>query len=303
VGVDDMTDIAKGLSNDIATIVERAGASVVRVESSRTPGSGVVWSADGVIVAASHSVEGEEGIEVGLPDGSTTPANLIGRDPTTDLAALRVAASDLPAPTWADPSGIKVGHLVLALSRPGRSVRASLGIVSVRGEAWRTPSGGRLDHFVQTDLTRHPGFSGSLLAGAGGEALGLNTTGLLRGATVAVTGSTLRRVVEALVAHGQVRRGYLGIGTYPVRLPAPLDKEAGQAVALMLVSVEPGSPAEKAGLRLGDALVTFAGQPLRHPSDLLSLLDAERIGAEITVRLLRAGEPREMALTVGTRNG
>src|SRR5206468_1269708 len=180
--------------------------------------------------------------------------------------------------------------LVLALSRPGRSVRASLGIVSVRGEAWRTPSGGRLDHYVQTDLARHPGFSGGLLVGAGGEALGLNTSGLLRGATLAVTSPTLRR-------------GFLGVGTYPVRLPAPLEKEAGQPVALMLVSVEPGSPAEKAGLCLGDALLTFAAQALRHPSDLLGLLDAERIGAEVTVRLLRAGELREVPLTVGTRNG
>jgi len=273
-----MTDIAKGLSSDLAVVVERAGASVVRVESSRTPGSGVVWSGDGVIVAASHSVEGEEGIEVGLPDGSTTPGTLIGRDPTTDVAALRVSSSELAVPSWADPSGIKVGHLVLNV-------------------------GGRLDHYVQTDLARHPGFSGGLLVGAGGDALGLNTSGLLRGATLAVTGPTLRRVMEALVAHGQVRRGYLGIGTYPVCLPAPLDKEAGQPLALMLVSVEPGSPAEKAGLRLGDALLTFAGQALRHPSDLLGLLDAERIGAEVAVRLLRAGEPREVALTVGTRNG
>src|SRR2546425_1212938 len=223
-----MTDIAKGLSNDLAEVVERGGTSVVRVESSRTPGSGVVWSADGVIVAASHSVEGDEGIEVGLPDGSTTPATLVGRDPTTDVAALRVSTTGLAVPSWADPSGIKVGHLVLALSRPGRSVRASLGIVSVRGEAWRTPSGGRLDHYVQTDLVRHPGFSGGLLVGAGGEALGLNTSGLLRGATLAVTSPTLRRVVEALLAHGQVRRGFVGVGTYPVRLPAPLEKEAGR---------------------------------------------------------------------------
>jgi S1-C subfamily serine protease len=206
-------------------------------------------------------------------------------------------------PSWADPAGIKVGQLVLALSRPGRSVRASLGIVSVRGEAWRTPAGGRLDHYLQTDLARHPGFSGGLLVGMGGEALALNTAGLLRGATLAVSAPTLRRVVEALLTHGRVRRGYLGIGTYPVRLPAPLEKEAGQPVALMLVSVEAGSPAERAGLRLGDALLTFAGQALRHPSDLLGLLDAERIGAEVAVRLLRAGELREVTLTIGARNG
>lgn len=296
-----MTDIAKGLSNDLAEIVERAGPSVVRVESSRTPGSGIVWSADGVIVAASHSIEGEEGLEVGLPDGTTVPATLAGRDSTTDVAVLRALGTGLTVPAWADPGGMKVGHLVLALSRPGRSVRASLGIVSVRAESWRSPAGGRLDHYLQTDLARHPGFSGSLLVSAAGEALGMNTSGLLRGATLAVSASTLRRVVTALVAHGQVQRGFLGIGTYPVRLPAALEKEAGQAVALMLVSVEAGSPAEKAGLRLGDALLTFAGQALKHPADLLGLLDAERIGAEVAVRLLRAGELRELTVAVGSR--
>lgn len=297
-----MTDIAKGLSNDLAEIVERRGSSVVRVQSRRMPGSGVVWSTDGVIVAASHSIEGEDGIEVGLADGGSVPAALVGRDPTTDVAVLRLSTAGLSVPAWADPAGVKVGNLVLALSRPGRSVRASLGIVSVRGEAWRTPSGGLLDHYVETDLSRHPGFSGSLLVGATGEAIGLNTAGLLRGATLAISGPTLRRVVEALLAHGAVRRGFLGIGTYPVRLPAPLEQEAGQPAALMLVSIEPGSPAEKAGLRLGDALLTFAGQALKHPSDLLGLLDAERIGSEVAVRLLRSGELRELALTVGARN-
>jgi S1-C subfamily serine protease len=297
-----MTDIAKGLSNDLAEIVERRGPSVVRVESSRMPGSGIVWSADGVIVAASHSIEGEDGIEVGLADGANVPAALVGRDPTTDLAVLRVSTAGLPVPVWTDPAGVKVGNLVLGLSRPGRSVRASLGVVSVRGDSWRTPSGGLLDQYVQTDLARHPGFSGSLLVGVTGEAIGLNTAGLLRGVALAVSGPTLRRVVDALLAHGAVRRGFLGIGTYPVRLPPPLEKEAGQPIALMLVSIEPGSPAEKAGLRLGDALLTFAGQALKHPSDLLGLLDGERIGSEVAIRLLRAGELRDLVLTVGTRN-
>ena len=119
-----------------------------------------------------------------------------------------MSAAGLSVPVWADPAGVKVGNLVLGLSRPGRSVRASLGIVSVRGEAWRTPSGGLLDQYVQTDLARHPGLSGSLLVGVTGEAIGLNTAGLLRGATLAISGPTLRRVVEALLAHGVVRRGF-----------------------------------------------------------------------------------------------
>lgn len=296
-----MTDVTRSLSNDLAESVERGGGSVVRVEAGRYPGSGIVWSADGVIVAASHSVDREEGIEVSLSDGSTVAAKLVGRDPATDVAALRASASGLAAPAWADPAAVRVGSLVLALSRPGRSVRASLGIVSVRGEAWRTPAGGRLDHYLQTDVGRHPGLSGSLLVGAGGDALGMNTAGLLRGATLALTGPTLKRVMDSLLAHGQVRRGFLGIGTYPVRLPAPVEKEAGQGTALMLVSVEPESPAERAGLRLGDALLTFDGHVLRHPTDLVGLLEPERIGSEVEVRLVRAGEMKSARLLVGTR--
>jgi S1-C subfamily serine protease len=296
-----MSDIVHSLSSELAECVERRGASVVRVEAGRYPGSGVVWSADGVLVAASHSVDHDEGIEVGLADGPTLPAKLVGRDPATDVAALRVSASSLAVPSWADPAGLKVGHLVLALSRPGRSVRASLGVVSVRADSWRSPAGGRIEHYLQTDVGRHPGISGSLLVGAGGDAVGMNTAGILRGAILTLTAPTLRRVVESLLAHGQVRRGFLGIGTYPVRLPAAGETGAGQPMALMLVSVEPGSPAERAGLRLGDALLAFDGHTLKHPSDLVGLLDPEKVGSEVAVKLLRAGEMKELRLVVGTR--
>ncbi len=296
-----MSNFARGLSGELAAAVEGCGASVVRVTGRRGPSSGIVWSGEGVIVTTHHGLEWEEGIEVGLADGAAVPATVVGRDPTTDVAALRVAASGLAAPRWSDAQAVKVGHLVLAVSRPGRSVRASLGIVSVRGEAWRTPLGGRLDHYVQTDIARHPGFSGGLLVSTEGEAIGLNTSGLLRGSTLAVSASTLKRVVEALLAHGQVRRGYLGLGTYPVRLPAELERQVSQATALLIVSVESDSPAARAGLRLGDALVVFDGHAVRHPSDLLPLLDAERIGVEVPLRIVRAGEVLDVRVTVGTR--
>ena len=297
-----MTDIIKGLSSDLAAIVERGGASVVRVQGRRLPSSGVVWTADGVIVTTHHAVEWDEGIELGLSDGSTVPATLVGRDPTTDLALLRGKASGLKTPRWADVSDAKVGHVALALTRPGRSVRASLGIVSVRGEAWRTPAGGRLDAYLQTDIPRHPGFSGGLLVSASGEALGVGTSGLLRGANLAVPFPSVRRVADALLAHGQVRRGYLGLGTYAVRLPATLAKGLSQPTALLIVSVEDESPAARAGLHLGDVLVSFDGQPLRHPSDLLPLLDESKIGTEVPARIVRAGEPRDVRLEVGARS-
>jgi S1-C subfamily serine protease len=295
------TNVATELSASLAAAVEKAGAGVVRVLGRRAPSSGVVWSADGLVLAAHHSVEWDEGIEIGRADGETASAALVGRDPTTDLVLLRATARDLVPPSWAEPASARVGHLVLALSRPGRAVRASLGVVSVRGDAWRTPAGGRVDAYLQTDLARHPGFSGGLLIDAAGEGLGLNTTGVLRGASLVIPAPTLRRVVDQLVAHGRVRRGFLGIGTYPVRIPQGLEAAAGQATALLLVSVEPGSPADAAGLRLGDVLLSFDGHPLAHPSDLLPLLDETRVGAEVSARILRAAEPREVRLTVGTR--
>lgn len=297
-----MSDLVKGLSSELAALVERGGVSVVRVDGRRMPSSGVAWTADGVVVTAHHTLERDEGIEVGLPDGGSAPAALVGRDPTTDVAVLRAQATGLCVPAWVGPEAARVGSLAMALSRPGRSVRASLGIVSVRGESWRTPAGGRVDHYLQTDIARHPGFSGGLLIGVGGDALGLNTSGLLRGASLTVPSPTLRRVVEAILAHGRVRRGFLGLGTYAVRLPAELEKELGQSSALMIVSVESDSPASRAGLRLGDVLVTFDGHPVRHPADLLPLLDGERIGAEVPVRILRAGETRDATVTVGARD-
>ena len=290
------------LSNELAAAVERGGMSVVRVEGRRAPSSGVVWSAEGVVLAAHHALEWDEGIEVGLPNGSTVPATLVGRDPTTDLAALRISAGGLVAPSWADSASARVGQLVLALSRPGRTVRASLGILSVKGEAWRTPAGGRLEHYLQTDVGRHVGFSGGLLLAADGQALGLTTAGLIRGAMMAVPAPTLLRVASALLAHGQVRRGFLGIGTYPVRLPAGLEREAGQATALLVVSVEPESPASRAGLTLGDVLLSFDSHALRHPTDLLPLLEAERIGAEVGARIARGGEARDVRITIGARD-
>lgn len=298
-----MPETLTDLSNALAGLVERGEPSIARIEARRRgPSSGVVWSADGVVVTAHHVLERDEGIEVGLPDGREVVATLVGRDPATDIAVLRVPASGLAAASWSDTAGLRVGHLVVALSRPGRSARASLGMVSALGDTWRSPAGGRLDRYVQTDLGIHIGFSGSLLLDATGRALGINTTGLLRGHALAVPEPTLRRVVASLLAHGRIRRGFLGIGTYPVRLPANLQPALGQPSALLLVSVEPDSPASRAGLLQGDALVSLAGQPVRHPGELLGLLEEDRIGQDLIARIVRAGELREVPVTIGVRS-
>jgi S1-C subfamily serine protease len=296
-----MTQVLPNLSEALAATVEAGGAGVVRVEARRRlPASGIVWSPDGVIVTAHHVVERDENINVGLPDNQTLPATLVGRDPTTDLAVLRAQATDLTTPpAWTEPDDLRVGHLVLALGRPGRTVQATLGIVSALGESWRTPAGGRLDRYLQTDVVMYPGFSGAPLVDAAGGVLGLNTSALLRGISLAVPIPTLRRVVETLLAHGRVRRGYLGVGAQSVRLPAALGERLGQETGVLLVSVEPGSPAEQGGLLLGDAIIALDGQPVRHMDDLLALLSSDRIGAAAPVRVLRGGQVHDLTVTIG----
>jgi len=285
----------------LAGAVETAGASVVRVEGRRgRPASGTVWSADGTIVTADHSLRDDDHTAVTLPDGRELTASVVGRDPTTDLAVLRVAATDLFAVTWGELDILRVGHPVLALARPGRTVRARFGIVSVLGAEWRTPYGARLAQYLEPDIAPAPGFSGGLLTDAAGRALGVNTAGLVRGTVVTVAGSTLRRVVESLVTHGRIRRGYLGVAAHRVRLPGAVEAPA-QRAGLLVVGVEPDSPAERGGVLLGDTLTAIDGQPVSRFGDLLGLLGEDRIGTVVSIRVLRAGQMRELSVPVGER--
>lgn len=298
-----MAKVLKNVSDGLAATAEAAGSHVVRVEARRRlPASGIIWSDDGVIVTAHHIVERGENIGVGLPDGQTATATLVGRDPTTDLAVLHTQATGLTPATWASPDDLRVGHLVLALGRPGKTVQATLGIVSALSEGnWRSPAGGELDRYLQTDVVMYPGFSGGPLVDVTGQVIGLNTSALLRGVSLTVPAPTVRRVVETLMAHGRVRRGYLGIGAQPVRLPASLAEHLGQETGLLLVSVEPASPAEQGGLLLGDTIVTLDEQPVRHLDDLLGLLSGDRVGKSVPVRILRGGQLQQMQVVVGER--
>jgi S1-C subfamily serine protease len=290
------------LSDLLAGAVETAGASVVQVSARRGIGSsGVVWSADGVVVAADHNLQREEDITLGLPDGANVAAKIVGRDPSTDLAVLRADVSGLAVPEWSDLAAVKVGHLVLGVLRPGRSVRATFGIVSAVGEEWRTPAGGRLDRYVQTDLGILKGFSGSLITDVRGRALGLGTAGLLRGHAMVVPPETLKRVVSALLEHGRVPRGQLGVGLVPLRLPANLEEATGQPTGLMVVMIQPGSAAEAAGVLLGDILITLDGHPVSDLSQLHSLLSQDRVGTVTELKVVRAGELRTIAVTIQAR--
>ncbi len=282
--------------------VANAASGVARVEARpRLSASGLVWSADGLIVTAHHVLEREENIRVGLEDGRVVNAALVGRDPRTDIAVLRAEAGDLAPLRWADADSLRVGHLALALGRPGQSVQATLGILSVVGDGRRLPTGGLLDKHIQSDAEMYPGFSGGPLLGADGTVMGMNTTMLLRGASLTLPHATVARIVDALVANGHVRRGWLGIGAQPVRLPSSLEAQLGQETGLMLASVEQGSPAERGGLVMGDVVVKLDGQPIRTLDELLSVLGEEIIGKDTQVTVIRGGQVSQLRLTVGER--
>jgi S1-C subfamily serine protease len=291
------------LSNDLAGAVEQAGRAVVAIHARRRiPSSGVIWR-PGVIVTASHTVARDEDITIALADGSTVPATLAGRDETTDLAVLRAESAAAPPAERAEPGALRVGHLVLAVGRPGPDVTASLGVVSAVGGEWRTWQGGRIDRFVRLDLAIYDGFSGGALVEAGGRVLGINTSGLARATALTIPTSTVDRVTDQLLSGGTVARGYLGIASQPVRLPEGLQRSLGleSDIGLVIVNVEPDGPAGRAGVLLGDVLLALDGTSVRDPSDVLAALGSERVGKPLAARLLRGGQPVTVSITVGQR--
>lgn len=298
-----MGAVLETLSNDLADAVSAAGQSVVRVEARRRQSAtGVVWSADGLIITAHHVVERDDNIRVGLPDGTAVNAALVGRDPTTDIAILRAEASGLTPATWAALESVRVGHLVLAVGRPDANLQATLGVISALDAAWRTGAGGTIDAFIQTDVVMYPGFSGGPLVSAGGQMIGLNSSALMRDTPITLPAATLRRVAAALLAHGRVKRGFLGVSAQPVRLPESIASQVGQETGLMLMSVEPGSPADSGGLMMGDTILALDGERVRQMDDLLALLSGDRVGKTVPILALRGGQQQTLNVTIGERN-
>jgi S1-C subfamily serine protease len=288
------------LSNDLASAVERAARAVVALHARpRLPSTGVHWR-PGIVVTAEHTVRVEEEIRVVWPDGRATPAHLVARDPTTDLAVLRIGETDRPVAEIGDSAELKVGNLVLAV---GYGPRASWGVVSAVGGAWRTGQAGEVDRLLRVDLVLYPGFSGGPLVDASGKVAGLVTSGLSRQLELAVPASTVTRIVDELLATGRISRGYLGVGLQPVVLPDALKRGAPGSAArgLIVVSVEVDGPAVRAGLMLGDVLVALEGTPLRDPGDVQAALAGRRAGSAVTVSLIRAGAPLDVAVTLGER--
>ena len=294
------SDLLAALSDAMADAVEKIGTSVVRVSGRRRrPASGVVYAPD-MVLTANHALERKEDLTVEVGDGRTLPARFVGRDPSTDLATLRVEDLNVDAATPAGGTA-RIGQLALAVGSRGEGPRASLGVVSSVGGPMRTWRGPRLERYIQTDATPYPGFSGGPLVDARGEVLGIMTTGLARGATLAIPSELAWRVAKNLEERGSVKRGYLGILSQPVRLPDGQRLGLAQRSGLLVVGVEEGSPAGRGGLIIGDIVATLDGQPVEDTEDLLVLLTGERVGREVSVEVIRGGELRALQLTVGER--
>lgn len=291
-------------SNTLADAVEAAGQSVVAVNArQRTSSSGVHWRA-GVVVAADHTIEREDSITVTLPDGRTVPATLVGRDAGTDLAVLKIEGAGVPPAQLGDSATLKIGHVVLAVARPGDSgVSASWGAISALGGPWRTWSGGQIDQLIRPDLTLYPGFSGGALIDAQGQVVGIATSGLSRSLNLAIPTSTVHRVVDQLLSGGRVARGYLGLAMQPVQIPDSLKSALSIAnqTGLIVVHVETGGPGEQAGMLVGDIVLALNGQPMADTNDVQSVLDPERVGQALPAQVIRGGLLKDLSLTVGER--
>jgi S1-C subfamily serine protease len=282
------------LSNELAAAVKQAERHVVAVHARpRFSSSGVIWK-PGVIVTAEHTLRREEEITVTLPDRSTVPATLAGADSGTDIAVLKVEGAGGPG-SPAHTAAPDPGTLALALGRSEDSgVNASLGIISARSGEWRTWRGGQLDHYIRLDLNVFPTSDGGAVINTAGELIGVATTALSRIAGLAIPAVTIDRVADQILTRGHVSRGYLGVGLQPVELP---DHQKG----LIVLTVEPGGPAAKAGVMIGDIFVKLGGTAVAETEDLQAALESKAPGSAVEAEILRGGDSKRITITVGER--
>jgi S1-C subfamily serine protease len=283
------TSALVALSDGIATTVERVAPSIVAVEARSRLGSSGFFIRPDLVLTADHALESDD-VEIVRADGKAEPVTIAGRDPSTDLALLRVAQPGTPVELGED-TGLRVGAIALAVARDDDGdLVASMGVISAVGGAWRTWQGGDIDRFVRPDLSLYPRFSGSPLLDASGRAIGLNTGGLSRRQALTVPASTIRRVVETLLARGgRIPRGYLGVALQAVQ---------GGAIVL---GVEPGSPAATGGLIVGDVIAAIGGEAVEDAAGVHAQLGSGSVGRELAIDILRGGVPRQVRLTVGER--
>jgi len=288
-------------SEAVVRTVESASPAVVKIDAGRGGGSGFVFTPDGLLLTNSHVVGQAAHVTVTLADGRSLRGDVVGDDPHTDLAVVRVDGSSLPTLPFGDSRAVRVGQIAIAIGNPfGFQCTVTTGVVSALGRSLRARSGRLIDDVIQTDAALNPGNSGGPLVTTRGEAIGVNTATIMpaQGLCFAIASNTARFVVSRLIRDGRIRRSYIGVGGQNVPVPRRLvvaHRLASQS-AVLVVSIEPASPGEQCGLRDGDLIVAFEGRPVGGVDDLHRLLIDERIGAAASLTVIRGVELR--ALTI-----
>ncbi len=281
-------------SSAVVDAVEAVGPAVVRVERERGGGSGVIFTPDGFLLTNSHVVHGAKELSVTLSDGHEARADLVGDDPHTDLAVLRIAGTSLPYARLGDSRRLRVGQIAIAIGNPyGFHHSATAGIVSGLGRSLRARSGRLMDDIIQTDAALNPGNSGGALVTSQAEVIGINTATILmaQGLCFAVASNTARFVATKLMSDGRIRRSYMGVAGQNTPVPRAQARANGLAVTsgVLVLSVEPDSPASRAGVLEGDVLIALGESAVAGVDDLHRLLSEERIGVSLPLTLLRRG--------------
>jgi S1-C subfamily serine protease len=291
------------LSEQIVSTVEQVAQSIVSVHARhRFESSGVHWSPE-IVVTADHALRRDEGIRVTLPDGSKAEAEVVGRDPGTDLAALRVKGLGIPVASKDDSPVATPGNIVLAVGRSKDSAVAAFGVISNISGSSQTWRGGRLDQVIRLDLSLHPAGAGGAVVGASGKLIGIATPALSRVSVFAIPLSTVTRVTDSLLAHGRVPRGYLGVGLQPIAIPEHLRSKLNlvSSTGLIAISVENEGPAGQAGMSIGDVLLELGGRATQRTENVQEVLGSEAVGRKIAARILRGGNLVELPITIGER--
>jgi S1-C subfamily serine protease len=292
------------LSNALAQSTERAAASVVAIHTeARGSSSGVIWS-EGVIVTAEHALRRDEEIQATLPNGRVVAATLVGRDPSTDLAVLKCAEAGNRLIEVGDASTIKPGSITLVVGRTRASGPvAALGVVSLVVAERRAWTGSSLAPYIRLDVGLQPTAIGGAVVDVHGRVVGIASPRFARFGAIAIPAASVDRVTETLLKKGRIPRGYLGVALQPVRLPDQLRQslQHNEKTAAIILEVEPNGPAHKAGIVIGDILVSLAGQPISRPENVQPHLQAENIGKSLSARIVRGGAVRDVSISVGDR--
>lgn len=297
-----MADSAENpLINLSQALVERVSLARPLVAGIAVPGhrmrSGTLWRKD-VVVASEQRFPDAADAKVTLADGSAFAARVAGRDPGTNVVALRLEGAPDPAPRTADEP--QPGGLALALGANDGGIAVRLGIIHSVGPAWHSRAGGRIDRRITLDIGVTPREEGGPVLDPGGGLLGIATLGP-RGRVLVIPGSTVEAVLDPLLSKGRVDRGWLGLALQPVLVPEALQAEAGQSRGLMVMSVSKDGPAARANLHAGDILVKIAGESVMSPSAVAQYLGPDSVGKQVELHLIRADQPRSIPVTVGIR--